>query len=61
VGIDHLLLEEGRRIHGEALDLLEARCPGSVRLLAEMPPQILVRLTWDAGCAARLGLKRGGG
>lgn len=61
VGIDHLLLEEGRRIHGDALDLLEARCPGSVRLLAEMPPQILVRLSWDAACAARLGLERGGG
>lgn len=56
VGVDHLLLEQGGRIHGEALDLLERRCPGMVTTLARMPPQIVVRLEWDAACAASLGL-----
>ncbi len=56
VGLDHLLLEDGRRVHGDALDTLDARCPGSVRLVAEMPPQMLVRLGWDEPCARRLGL-----
>jgi hypothetical protein len=56
VGVDHVLLEQGGQIHGAALDLLEQRCPGSVRILARMPPQILVRLSWDEACAASLGL-----
>jgi hypothetical protein len=57
-GVDHVLLEQGGEIHGAALDLLEARCPGSVHILARMPPQLLVRLDWDARCAAAVGLKR---
>lgn len=58
VGVDHVLLEQGGQIHGAALDLLEQRCPGSVATVARMPPQILVRLTWDQACAASLGLRR---
>jgi hypothetical protein len=55
-GIDHLLLEQGGTIHGAALDLVEERCPGAVGVLATMPPQMLVRIGWGDGCAARLGL-----
>jgi hypothetical protein len=55
-GVDHVLLEQGGQIHGEALNLLEERCPGTVNILARMPPQLLVGLTWDADCARSLGL-----
>ena len=55
-GVDHLLLEQGGRIHGDALNLIEERCPGEVGVLATMPPQMLVRLEWDESCAAALGL-----
>jgi hypothetical protein len=61
-GVDHLLLEQGGQVHGEALNLLEQRCPGRVTILARMPPQILVRIAWDGDCAAALGLPpRGSG
>ena len=43
-GVSHLLLEQGGQIHGEALNLQETRCPGSVSILARMPPQMLVRV-----------------
>jgi hypothetical protein len=56
VGVDHVLLEQGGQIHGAALDLLERHCPGAVGIVARMPPQILVRLSWDAACAGRLDL-----
>lgn len=52
MGVDHVLLEQGGQIHGDALNLLERRCPGAVGILARMPPQILVRLDWDAPCTA---------
>lgn len=60
VGVDHVLLEQGGQIHGAALNLLESRCPGAVGVLARMPPQIVVRLSWDEACAASLGLGRNG-
>ncbi len=61
-GVDHVLLEQGGEIHGKALDLLDGRCPGSVHILARMPPQLLVKLDWGPACAAALGLKgRGAG
>ncbi len=62
-GVDVLLLEQGGLVHGAALDLLEERCPGAVRILARMPPQILVGLSWDGACARALGLAgtKGGG
>ena len=56
-GIDHLLLEQGGTIHRAALDFVEERCPGAVGVLATMPPQMLVRIDWYDGCAARLGLE----
>jgi len=55
VGMDHLLLEQGGQINGDALNLIEQRCPGSVRILARMPPQMLVRLDWDEACRAGFG------
>ena len=45
--MDHVLLEQGGAIHGAALDLLEAAAPGTCRILARMPPQMLVGLDWD--------------
>jgi|SaaInlStandDraft_2_1057019.scaffolds.fasta_scaffold03424_7 hypothetical protein len=47
-GVSHLLLENRGEIHGEALDSLEARCPGSVELVAVLPPQMVVRTHWTA-------------
>lgn len=47
-GIDHLLLEQAGTLHGAALDRLEAQCPGTVFVLAQSPPLIVVRLVWDA-------------
>jgi len=55
-GVGYLLLEQGGRVHGDALNLLESRCPGAVQVLARMPPQMLVRLSWDRPCAVSLGL-----
>lgn len=55
-GVDHVLLEQGGLIHGDALNLLEETCPGAVRVLARMPPQILVRLEWRPECVGELKL-----
>jgi hypothetical protein len=54
-GITHVLLEQGRAIHGDALDALEHECPGVIRVLDARPGQILVRLDWDERCRARVG------
>lgn len=50
-GVELLLLEQGGQIHGDALNVQEEACPGSVRILARMPPQMLVRLHWEV-CAS---------
>jgi hypothetical protein len=55
-GVDHLLLEQGGQIHGEALNRLESACPGDVQILARLAPQMLVRIDWGEDCARRLGL-----
>lgn len=49
-GIDHLLLEQAGRLHGAALDRLEAECPGSAFVLAQMENMLIVRLVRDAPC-----------
>ncbi len=49
-GIDHLVLEQGGILHGDALDALEAECPGRVVVLARTAPLVIVRLAWDAPC-----------
>jgi hypothetical protein len=53
-GVTHLLVEHGGRVHGEALDRVDATCPGAVQVLDMKPRQILVRLAWDDSCRARL-------
>ncbi len=57
--VTHVLLEQGGAIHGATLDLLDAKCPGTVHVLAELPPQILVGLGWTESCARALGLMGG--
>lgn len=59
VKADHLLLEQGGRIHGDALNLMEEACPGAVGILARFPPQMLVRLEWSEACVNALGLAGG--
>ena len=49
-GIQYVLLENAGRIHKDALDELDARCPGSVELLASWGGGMLVRLDWDESC-----------
>ena len=49
-GIDHLLLEQAGTLHGAALDMLEAECAGTVFVLAQMPPMLVVQLAWDSQC-----------
>lgn len=48
--IDHLLLEQNGALHSDALDRMEAECPGSVVVLARMSSQMVVRLARDAEC-----------
>ena len=56
-GVEYLVLESGGRIHGDALDFVEQRCPGAVGIVARMPPQVLVHIRWSGGCASALGLE----
>jgi hypothetical protein len=51
-GLDHLLLEDGGRIHGGTLTAVEAACPGSVTIVARGEREMLVRLEDDGGCRA---------
>ncbi len=53
-GIEYVLLENAGRIHKEALDELDARCPGSVELLASWGGGMLVRLDWDEACRSQV-------
>lgn len=54
-GLTHLLVEHGGRVHGEALDRVDARCPpGTVQLLDSRPGQYLVALAWDEACRDEL-------
>jgi len=50
--IDHLLVEHGGNVHGDALETLEKECgPESIQLLASFPgPGYLVRLELSPGC-----------
>lgn len=53
--LDHVLVEHGGRVHGEALDRVDAVCPGgAVEVRASYEGGVLVRLNWDARCRARL-------
>ena len=52
-GLDHLLVEHGGNVHGEALEALEADCGAeSIQLLASFPgPGYFVRLNLPPDCA----------
>ncbi len=53
--LDHVLVEHGGRVHGEALDRMDALCPGgAVEVRATYDGGVLVRLNWDDTCRARL-------
>ncbi len=58
-GIGYLVLEDAGRVHGKALDSLEAACPGSVAVLDEGKGLALVRLDWDEACRRRVGVEPG--
>jgi hypothetical protein len=52
-GVTHILVEQGGRIHGDALGELEDVCgPGTVEVLDRKPGHVLVALHWDAACQA---------
>ena len=58
-GVTHLLVEHGGRVHGAALDRVEALCPpGTLQVLDTQPGRVLVALAWDAACQERV--MRGG-
>lgn len=54
-GVTHILVEHGGRVHGAALDRVDALCPaGTVQLLDSQPGQFLVALVWDSACQERV-------
>jgi len=54
-GVTHILVEHGGRVHGAALDRLDALCPpGTVQVLDSQPGQFLVFLAWDSACQERV-------
>ncbi len=53
--LDFIVVEHAGGVHGEALDRLDAECPGgAVQLVATLPTGFLVRLAWDEQCRRRL-------
>ncbi len=55
MGVTHILVEHGGRVHGAALDRIDALCPpGTVVLLDSEPGRFLVELTWDESCQQRV-------
>jgi hypothetical protein len=54
-GVTHILVEHGGRVHGAALDRVDALCPaGTVQVLDSQPGQFLVALLWDSACQERV-------
>lgn len=54
-GLDHVLVEHGGGVHGDALDRVDEVCrPGTVEVLDIQPGQFLVRLNWAGSCRDRL-------
>ena len=49
-GLDHLLLEDGGRIHSATLTALEAACSGTVTIVGRSERELLVRLGGDPAC-----------
>ena len=48
--IEYVVLENAGLVHQEAMDELDARCPGAVQLQASWGGGMLVRLDWDDAC-----------
>ncbi len=54
-GASHVLVEHGGKVHGDALDRMEAECPsGTIRVLDARAGRVLVALEWDEACQRRL-------
>ncbi len=54
-GLDHVLVEHAGAVHGQALDRMDALCPGgAVEVRASYDGGFLVRLNWDEACRSRL-------
>jgi len=54
-GVTHILVEHGGRVHGAAIDRVDALCPpGTVQVLDSQPGRFLVALAWDAACQQRV-------
>jgi hypothetical protein len=54
-GVTHILVEDGGRIHGAALEKVAEICPpGTVQVLDRQVGHVLVALRWDADCRAKL-------
>lgn len=53
-GIEYVVLESAGLVHLQALDELDARCPGAVQLQASWGGGMLVRLEWDDECRTRV-------
>jgi len=49
-GIEYVVLENAGLVHQEAMDELDACCPGAVQLQASWAGGMLVRLDWDDVC-----------
>ena len=45
----YMLVGKGQ-LHRASLDQLEAACPGTVFVLAQMPTSMVVSLNWDSDC-----------
>jgi len=46
-GIEYVVLENAGRVHKEAVDELDVRCPEAVELIASWGGGMLIRLDWD--------------
>jgi 4-amino-4-deoxy-L-arabinose transferase-like glycosyltransferase len=54
-GLTHLVVEHGGRVHGDALDRIDALCSsGTVQVLDSGAGQALVVLFWDRACQERV-------
>jgi hypothetical protein len=49
-GIEYVVWENAGLVHQEAMDELDACCPGAVQLQASWAGGMLVRLDWDDAC-----------
>ena len=53
-GIEYVVLENAGRVHKEAVDELDVRCPEAVELIASWRGGMLIRLDWDDQCRTKV-------